>query len=530
MMGTRLQTLVQAAPTPTLAPARPGVLQRKCACGGFSEIAGGCSECGKEREGLRLQRATRGSELGTHNSGSVPPIVHKVLRSPGQPLDGATRAFFEPRFGHDFSRVRVHADPQASESARAVNALAYTVGTDIVFGAGAQPWGTTSGNRLLAHELTHVVQQRGGQGGSLALEPGISAEREAETVGGNVGETWFPRVPLRISRYPTGLYRQQAAPAAAPSGMSRTDFDATMKKRFGVTRIVTGTMQQQASSLTPRGGAPPGGVVLPNWQQWDPGSASQVYSSIIEAFEDFAASVGGLPGVREIIFFNVDYEVNQAGIGIPKPTVGASFGGGEMVVYRALTTMNKALPISRSNVQGSYPSVGVGVVGPGSTPGAPSPLPSRVESAKRVVSHELGHGLAEVAMAVDPTTFAKYQREVGWTPGFPTQLFDIGVPAVATALAAGTAPPAAHEITENNWNSPQWIEQPLSSYMVSGGPGEDFSEAIMTFVHAPNLLLSRSPARFKFINNGKDTWLPRLLKLPQIGDFPEPKPGDARAA
>jgi hypothetical protein len=456
--------------------------------------------------------------------------VDKVLHSPGQPLDGAIRAFFEPRFGHDFSRVRVHADAQASESARSINALAYTVGTDIVFGAGEQPWGKIRGNRLLAHELTHVVQQRGGQGGSLALEPRIAAEREAETVGENISETPFTHVPLRISRYPTGLYRQQAAPAAAPSGLSRTDFDETMKKRFGVTRIMTGTMQQQMSNLTPPGGAPPGGVVLPNWQQWDPGSASQSYSSIIEAFEDFAASVGGLPGVREIIFFNVDYEVNQAGIGIPKPTVGASFGAGEMVVYRALTTMNKALPISRSNVQGKYPSVVFGVAGPGSTPGAPSPLPSRAESAKRVVAHELGHGLAEEAMAIDPTTFARYQSEVGWTPGFPTQLFDIGVPAVATALAAGTMPPAAYEITENNWNSPKWVEQPLSGYMVAGGPGEDFPEAVMAYVHAPNLLLSRSPRRFKFINAGKETWLPKLLKLPQIGDFPEPKPGDARAA
>ncbi len=90
---------------------------------------------------------------------SAPPIVHEVLRSPGQPLDPANHAFFAPRFGHDFSRVRIHTDARAAESARAVNALAYTVGQDVVFGAGQYAPGTAAGNRLLAHELTHAVQQ-----------------------------------------------------------------------------------------------------------------------------------------------------------------------------------------------------------------------------------------------------------------------------------------------------------------------------------------------------------------------------------
>ena len=92
-------------------------------------------------------------------SAGVPPIVHEVLRSPGQPLDESTRAFFEPRFGHDFSRVRIHADSRAAESANAVQALAYTVGRNLVFGASQYAPGTAAGNSLLAHELTHVVQQ-----------------------------------------------------------------------------------------------------------------------------------------------------------------------------------------------------------------------------------------------------------------------------------------------------------------------------------------------------------------------------------
>src|SRR5206468_10924437 len=88
-----------------------------------------------------------------------PPVVHEVLRSPGQPLDPGTRAFMEPRFGHDFSLVRVHTGTQASASTRAVDALAYTVGHDIVFGVDTYAPRTSQGRRVLAHELTHVVQQ-----------------------------------------------------------------------------------------------------------------------------------------------------------------------------------------------------------------------------------------------------------------------------------------------------------------------------------------------------------------------------------
>src|SRR5271165_6780790 len=76
-------------------------------------------------------------------------------------MDASTRAYFEPRFGHDFSRVRVHVGAAAERSALDVNAQAYTVGDDIVFGAGRFAPGTLEGRRLLAHELTHVVQQSG---------------------------------------------------------------------------------------------------------------------------------------------------------------------------------------------------------------------------------------------------------------------------------------------------------------------------------------------------------------------------------
>src|SRR5689334_12553794 len=110
----------------SVTPAPVGLLQRKCACGGTPGVDGECAACRAKRLGFPRRAANQTTPA------SVPPIVHDVLRAPGQPLDTATRAFMEPRFGHDFSRVRVHTDSPAAESARAVEALAYTVGQDIV--------------------------------------------------------------------------------------------------------------------------------------------------------------------------------------------------------------------------------------------------------------------------------------------------------------------------------------------------------------------------------------------------------------
>ncbi|MGD8590011.1 MAG: DUF4157 domain-containing protein [Chromatiales bacterium] len=115
-----------------------------------------CTEC-NEQVNRELSSGDKEEQV------SAPSIVHDVLQSPGHSLDSMTRAFMEPRFGHDFSQVRVHTDTKAAKSAQAVNALAYTVGQDVVFGAGQFSPGTASGLRLLAHELTHVIQQSRGE-------------------------------------------------------------------------------------------------------------------------------------------------------------------------------------------------------------------------------------------------------------------------------------------------------------------------------------------------------------------------------
>ena len=113
-----------------------------------------------------IQRASAdpgGPGVNDRTGASAPPIVHEALRSPGQALDSTTREFFEPRFGRDFSDVRVHTDAVAAASARAVHAHAYTLGNQIIFNTGQYRPRTEQGRTLLAHELTHVVQQGSGQ-------------------------------------------------------------------------------------------------------------------------------------------------------------------------------------------------------------------------------------------------------------------------------------------------------------------------------------------------------------------------------
>lgn len=172
------------------------LLQRKCACGSStSSLTGECMECTTkkrvqtklaigasndplEQEADRvanqvvaapahpavsgaLPHIQRYSGKAAEGSDAAPTSVDRVLASSGSPLEPTLREDMEQRFGHNFSLVRVHSGSAAEQSARDVNASAYTVGRNIVFGAGRFAPGTHEGRRLIAHELTHVVQQAG---------------------------------------------------------------------------------------------------------------------------------------------------------------------------------------------------------------------------------------------------------------------------------------------------------------------------------------------------------------------------------
>lgn len=177
-----------------------------------------------------------------HNSdvSHVPPVVAEVLDSPGQPLDPATGAFMQARFGHDFSQVRVHTDPTAARSAGAIDARAYTVGRHIVFGAGQYLPGTWMGRRLLAHELTHVVQQRRSPAARGLGVAGGFHERQAVAVSGAVTRGGAIAGLLDPGSGPASLLQRDTPeggspgstrPSTAPSLPSRPlDYDRAVRR------------------------------------------------------------------------------------------------------------------------------------------------------------------------------------------------------------------------------------------------------------------------------------------------------------
>ena len=171
---------------PVPVPAYPS-LRRKCACGGATGVGHKCSTCQDEKS-------------------QVPAIVSDVLGSSGQSLEHATQSDMEARFGHDFSRVKVHSDSRAAESAKSISARAYTYGRNVVFGAGEYAPNTSAGRQLLAHELAHVVQQ-GDANHSVSEMRGMTSAADAVEVEAHEAATAVMR-----SENPSVQRRAGAAP------------------------------------------------------------------------------------------------------------------------------------------------------------------------------------------------------------------------------------------------------------------------------------------------------------------------------
>jgi outer membrane protein OmpA-like peptidoglycan-associated protein len=160
-------------------------LQRKCACGKHTTAGGECDECRQQRLQSQRQATHRTEETG------VPPVVHEALSMAGRPLDTDTRQTMEANLGQDLSQVRIHTDDKAADSAEAINAQAYTVGQDIVFGKGKFATSASEGQKLLAHELAHVTQQTSSDMGSatdkLTIgEASDTLEQEADKMADDV--------------------------------------------------------------------------------------------------------------------------------------------------------------------------------------------------------------------------------------------------------------------------------------------------------------------------------------------------------
>ncbi len=207
MTGPRLRTTAKGSPIPSFTAMRGPLLQRKCACGGTPGPTGECEECRKKK--LQHRRNSLPSPSSINHAPSsvseVPPIVREVLGSPGQPVDGETRAFTEPRFKHDFSSVRVHTDSKAAKSAPAVHARGYAVGSDVVFGSGIYAPRDQLGAGLLAHERAHVVQQHGRTHSSLSPviaeaddRLSLSSHGRYDTVVDDLPDRLNPTLPAKI--------------------------------------------------------------------------------------------------------------------------------------------------------------------------------------------------------------------------------------------------------------------------------------------------------------------------------------------
>jgi len=194
------------------------LLQRKCACGGSPGPSGECEKCREKR--LQQKVGDKQSEMQNHSS--IPPIVHEVLRSSGQPLNSSVRDFMEKRFDHDFSGVRVHADANAGESAQTVGADAYTVGSQIIFAPGRYAPASAEGQALVAHELAHVIQQETSNASKPAGESS-SFEHEAQTAAAQV-----PTGPVHVNLSRTGL---NLAKAPKPAGAARRPRRIRLKRR-----------------------------------------------------------------------------------------------------------------------------------------------------------------------------------------------------------------------------------------------------------------------------------------------------------
>lgn len=212
---------------PSLTPARTARLQCACACG--QSAKGECNQCDKEKNKQVLQRKSNGGPQPS----SIPSIVNQTLNSPGRPLDNSTRSSMESRFGQDFSGVRIHDDASAAESARAVNARAYTVGQDIAFASGQYDPNSHSGSHLLAHELAHTIQQRGLQ----RLSNGVSMshdseytrlEHEADSAAAAVTQGATPNLTRSASQ---PILSRADANTAPPGTVAPAKSTATQKKQ-----------------------------------------------------------------------------------------------------------------------------------------------------------------------------------------------------------------------------------------------------------------------------------------------------------
>jgi hypothetical protein len=357
----------------------------------------------------------------------------------GHPMDASTRQFMEGRFGANFGGVRLHTGSDAQGMSEGLRARAFTYGQDIYFNTGEYQPHSEGGRHLLAHELTHTLQQS-------------------------------PKIH-RTPQQPQGKVKTQA------------EFAKVMAAKYGVT-VKTGTEADQKAHF---GTTNP----LPNWKEWNPeiGGQTGMYEEILQAYADFAAAFGGTPSTKPMItFFRTYYARGVNDTFTEDPNTGGLTVPGGFQFFQATGTMSNFNATARSTAAGS----------------ATESRPRGSDITKGNVYHELGHGLESSIRASENTTVSdskdiilRYGKAVGWASNF--KLYDIGVKEVVDAINADKVPDARFQITQQNWNSGNWVEQPVTAYMVAGSD-DDFAESVRVYLANPAILQSRSPTRYKFIH------------------------------
>jgi Domain of unknown function (DUF4157) len=252
-IGRQFDSAAPSQPAPQ--PRRP--IQRKCNCagGGNGGANGGgngggsCSECGGAKV-QTVQRQASDTNTDTDSPSSVPQSVTQVMESSGgQPLPRSTRNEMESAFGVDFGQARIHTGQQAATAARDINASAFTVDQDIYFGEGQYQPDSQQGKHLLAHELTHTLQQANGrsalQSDAVVSHPDDVLEREADSVADAVSQDRL--VSRQVSPGAPQIQRYSLDEFAADVGSVVDDIEEGAQ---AVGEVVTGTAEAVGEAVS----------------------------------------------------------------------------------------------------------------------------------------------------------------------------------------------------------------------------------------------------------------------------------------
>jgi len=301
------------------------------------------------------------------------------------------------------------------------------------------------------------------------------------------------RAPLRADQAIRAQVQRKDAPK--PSAQTKeAKAVAELTQHWNVGKVGAGTAAEQEQMMghlsvgyfqSPTPPANVGAMLgAAGWSAWKPAADASLWDDLLKAFESMAKVFGGVPPVKEVLFFKSDYAYDAAAPGGPmlKPSNQelAHFSGGSFVIFEAATYQGSLMPLATGK----------------STAADPNPVGSR--PAGFTLTHELGHGIVEAAMKqTTNATITDFSAAVGWLGG---KLYDIGDPAVQAAFNQKPPQPpgAPYEIGESDWKDAKWKEQPISKYAMTG-PSEDLPESIAAYIRDPQMLQARSPARYAFV-------------------------------